>query len=204
MGELKHFDLKNLRNFYNINTLIETGTGIGSGLNYAFELDIFETLYSCEIHEEVYKKIQIQHDKCKIYNLDSISFFNSIINDIQNKNCLFWLDAHFPGADFGFGKYSDSIDENIKFPLESEIKWLFCNKDMSNDILILDDWRVYERLNYQDLSVYDKNQYDFGVDLPIGGENIKQIIQNTHDIYVDLLDQGYLICTPKNKVFFNV
>ena len=108
MGELFIHNLSEYFTKYDCYTFIETGTGKGTGLNYAVEYP-FEKIYSIEYMEPLYeecKKTFADDDRILLLNADSVSGLEEILNTIpEDKNILFWLDAHFPGADFGLNSY---------------------------------------------------------------------------------------------------
>jgi hypothetical protein len=190
MGSISNHNCEQIRKQYNLKLFVETGTGLGSGLSWALNNTKFKAYFSCEYYEEVFKKITINHHKCFIFNTHSVSFFRNIEKIIQNTPCLFWLDAHFPGADFGFEPYlSQKYDESISMPLIEELKFLFKHKNISKDVFIIDDWRCYEDLSYASGKCFIIKEEQ--------GKEIISMFQNTHEIEKNLNDQGYLICKPK-------
>jgi hypothetical protein len=109
-----------------------------------------------------------------------------------NGNVLFFLDAHFPGADFHYESYTSVTDYNIRLPLKRELETISALRDISKDVFIIDDLRVYEDNDYSDgnwplRSVAGGNGIDF----------VYQIFEKTHNIQKDLRHQGFLIITPK-------
>ncbi len=107
-------------------------------------------------------------------------------------NTLFFLDAHFPGADFHFDTYTSTKDYDTRLPLEREVRTLNSVRDLSNDVIIIDDLRVYEDNNYSDGNWSLRSQ--------AGGDGIQfiyEIFEKTHRIERDLRFQGFLIIKPK-------
>lgn len=193
MGALYHHDVENIIKKYNILNYIETGTGEGACLSHALKFN-FNLLYSVEIYQQIYdlaiKKFENNHN-CHILKGNSFEVLPSVLNQVEG-NCLFFLDAHFPGADFHYETYTSVSDYNTRLPLKKELDAIKSNRDISKDVFIIDDLRVYEDNNYTDgnwplRSVAGGDGIDFVYD----------IFDKTHNIEKDLRYQGYLVITPK-------
>ena len=107
---------------------------------------------------------------------------------------MFFLDAHFPGADFHYETYTSVEDYDTRLPLKKEIETIVSNRDTKNDVFIIDDLRVYEDNDYTD--------GNWPLRSVAGGDGIDFIynyLSDTHDINKDLRYQGFLIITPKNN-----
>jgi hypothetical protein len=190
MGSIAEHNIQKFKEDYNLNAFVETGTGLGGGLNWAIQNSNFTAYLSCELYKEVFNKIHIQSPKCFLFECDSLNFFKQIQPLIEKANCLFWLDAHFPGADFGYENYMDNkFDENLSLPLLNELDFLVNNKNILNDVFIIDDWRIYEDNSYQhgnsDIKRFEQRII------------IENLFQKTHNLVKDFRHEGYLICTPK-------
>jgi hypothetical protein len=188
MGDLNIFDL----NKYKCNVFIETGTGKGTGIEYALQFP-FEEIHSIEIHDELYDYCIdkfLGEKRVTLWHGDSIFILKKLLKIIpQNDRCLFWLDAHFPGADFGLGEYKYNT---ISMPLEDELIAIARNKDYVNDVFIIDDLRLYE-----------DGEFELG-DIDIGKpkEGLKlfeYMVAETHNIERLYRHQGFMIATPKKK-----
>jgi hypothetical protein len=108
-------------------------------------------------------------------------------------NCLFWLDAHFPGADAGMARYDAAMDEDIRLPLEKELTIIHECRKNCNDLLIIDDMRVYEDGPYENgnspvdtLPRNDRN-LDF----------INRLFGRTHISMKTYRNEGYILLFPK-------
>ena len=197
MGELFIHDILNYIARYNLDTFIETGTGKGTGLNYASKYP-FKDLYSIEIIKELYDECVhkfAQDPRIHLINNDSINGLIEILEKLTTNNrVLFWLDAHFPGADFKFNNYFHRSDEpDIHMPLEKEIEIIYNTRKDCKDVYIIDDLRIYEDNDYE-LGSWDLKP-------KLGKPNIDFITnkyKKTHNISRDLRHQGFLILTPKN------
>lgn len=198
MGSLTKFNLKNYKQKYNSNVFIETGTWTGDGVAHAAQVD-FEALYSIELIEDIFLKAQqrfADNPKVKIFNDSSISGLKYILQNLTKREdrIIFWLDAHLP----------HHYDENIKndyqssahilIPLEEEIKIIKQFKDISGDVFFIDDLRIYEEGPFEQGNWYEvlnSNLY------PSGIKFLEDLLQDTHDVYRDYSDQGYIVCLPK-------
>ncbi len=198
MGELRFFDLADTIKDYDLDIFVETGTGEGGAIDSVFKYN-FNKLYSIEIVKELY-------DKCveKFKGIQSIELLNTnsydglqqilskLLKSPVTHNVLFWLDAHFPGADFHYSQYNDTRDEKLRIPLQSEIELLWEYRKYHRDVFIIDDLRIYEDGPYEMGNWPDRKL--------LGGEGIKFIedtFGTTHNIIRDYNHQGYLFLLPK-------
>jgi hypothetical protein len=132
----------------------------------------------------------------------SVAALAGTIPDLDG-NCLFWLDAHFPGADAGMKDYDDVKYETLRLPLVNEIETICQLRKKCKDVLIIDDLRIYEDGPFENGNV--------PVDaLPFEDRNINFIYQSfkkSHVILKSYLDEGYILIFPKTKyrkhIFFN-
>lgn len=193
MGELNQHDLTPYIDKYGCRVFVETGTGIGTGLGHAKKYP-FEALYSCEINKELALKSRRKFygdDRIIILEEPSIKFLEWAAPLIK-RPCLFWLDAHFPGADFQLGSYDDEHPEPIKYPLLHELNIIFDARPESRDVFIMDDLQLYEDGNYE-LKI--KPEFIAKHRRPI--EPILDILKHTHNMRRDYRHQGFLIAEPK-------
>lgn len=193
MGAIYQHDVQKYMNEYNLENYIETGTGEGACLSHTLNFP-FKSRYSIEIYPRVYENVKpkfANKENCEILLGNSYEILPNILPKITG-NVLFFLDAHFPGADFGFESYFSTTDYNTRLPLEKEVETIVNNRDISNDVFIIDDLRVYEDNNYTGGNWNERTQ--------IGGNGIDfiyRLLGNTHNIDRDLRYQGFLIITPK-------
>lgn len=195
MGHIDRFDINDLINKYNLKTFIETGTGIGVSLEYALKFN-FSEIYSIEIVTSLYEeaKIKFKDTECKLINNDSKNGLIEILNNYNGGNILFWLDAHFPGADFGLVSYDSTKDNQMRIPLESELRQIKSIRNIENDVFLIDDLRIYEDGPYTG-GIWSERYL-------LGGDNINfiyEIFSDTHEILKDFRDQGYIILIPKKN-----
>jgi hypothetical protein len=186
------FSVESLIEKYNLKNFIETGTGIGDSVNYA--IGKFENIVSIEIHPEIAKQASERFQSNTNVNIiegHSTDVLNEKIPDLDG-NSLFWLDAHFPGADFKYAKYEDEKDPAKRIPLEGELTAICNKKNVSKDVFIIDDLRVYEDGPYQG------GNWDLRESL--GGSDIRfveDLLKSTHYIIKDYRFGGFLIILPR-------
>jgi hypothetical protein len=111
---------------------------------------------------------------------------------------LFFLDAHFPDS------YSDKYNREfirddpnyIKIPLEGELRIICKNRNVSKDIIVIDDIRIYkdgpfQNGNFENKSLHGGNNLDF----------VYELLDETHYIIESYMCEGYLICFPIQSDF---
>lgn len=197
MGSINRFDLANLIEEYNIDFFFETGTWKGDGVAYSSKLP-FKKLFSCEIIEEIYNKAVV-----RFKNENNISVFHGSseealykLNDQIKGNCIFWLDAHYPGAEEGIHSYNEFEKENVRLPLHTELDIIRKLRPNYNDVIIVDDLRIYEHGPFKNGNMPDSI-------LPPAIRNINfayDLFSDTHEIIKLYQDHGYIVIVPKKKL----
>jgi hypothetical protein len=185
------YRLEDIISKYNLKNFVETGTGIGDSVDHV--LGKFKNIISIEIHPEIAQKASERfkdNDNVTIINGHSTDVLKEKSGGLQG-NTLFWLDAHFPGADFKYAKYEDEKDPEKRIPLEGELNAICDTKDFSNDVFLIDDLRVYEDGPYQ------------GGNWPLreslGGSDIRfveDLLKSSHYIIKDYRFGGFLTIFP--------
>ena len=131
---------------------------------------------------------------------------NAISNDLpkipKEENILFFLDAHFPGADFHKISYEESIRQYKEdaFPLEQELKLIINNRDVSNDVFVIDDFMLYESGDYDTIKegvIWKYNWLQEELNIKTESSFIYELFKDTHNFKKDTRHQGYLVITPK-------
>lgn len=208
MGALREHDLTPLIEKFKLETYFETGTGIAECLSYALQYP-FKTYYTVDIDEELVESAYNNLKDCgKDINLligKSTDIMREYLPQIPKESpTLFFLDAHFPGADFHKCTYEESIREYRQdaFPLEEEVKIILENRDVSKDVIIVDDFILYEDGEYDCINYNCTWEYGWlqdELDLRTNSQFLYDAFEKTHDLKKDLRSQGYLIITPKTK-----
>jgi hypothetical protein len=194
MGSINNFKLHDYINKYNSKYFIETGTYRGDGTSYAKSFN-FDKIFSIEIIKEFHdlNVIKFKDDEnITLINNNSIDGLKEILSENNIGSTIFWLDAHLPS--FYSNEYSTDYagDKETLIPLEEELIVIKNNKDVTNDVFIIDDLRIYERGNFKNGEWLDVISSGFE-----GINFIYNILSDTHDITKLYDDEGYIICIPK-------
>jgi hypothetical protein len=196
MGALNRFDLCRIIKEYKIPYFFETGTFWGDGVAYALQSP-FKRLYSVEVVPEIANKAArrfINNKDVCILEGDSVSILGQELPYVKG-NCLFWLDAHFPGADAGLAAYNAGTDEDLRLPLEKELEVISRLRSNYKDVLILDDLRIYEDGPFVNGNVPadalpgEKRTINF----------IYRYFGETHQVMKCYLDEGYILLFPRGS-----
>lgn len=203
MGALYHFDLQPWITKYNLVSYVETGGGLGTCLEWALKYP-FERTYSVELDPEFSQELSRKFPLSHIINDYSTVGLESILRILPEDPCLFWHDAHFVGnPDHHKTTYAESIRENGQksFPLEEELDILIARRDISKDVIIIDDLALYDaNSNCEWCRAGNSFQYrdlcsQMGVRLNL--EAITSKLSSSHSLSIDNRAQGYLIALPK-------
>jgi len=195
MGFTNIFDIQGLKDGYNLENYIETGTGAGISLSHALKFS-FKKNISFEIFEPIFEKAKdkFKNQNCEIVFGNSYEKLPDILRVIEG-NTLFWLDAHFPGADFGYRGYGDELDIDKRLPLERELRVIVENYDnYKNSVFLIDDLRIYEDGPFESGNWSDRSR--LGLD---GVDFIHNLFDETHTVEKDYRFQGYIILKPKSN-----
>lgn len=89
------------------------------------------------------------------------------------------------------------LGPNLVCPLEEELSIIANNKDISNDVFIIDDLRIYEEGPFRGGNfplVARPDNWEFtGIDF------VYDILIETHNVKKNYNNEGYIICEPKSK-----
>lgn len=195
MGQINHpMKLKETLESFGIKNFVETGTGDGSSMNKVIDTEVLDKQYGIELDTELFRNLMKQYDGNEnviIFNGYSEDCMDAVLEELSEDPTLFWLDAHFPGADYGPAGYGDEEDLNKRLPMEAELKIMKEKRDLSKDVIFMDDLRIYvdrdfEAGNWPERSKFGANGYDF----------VEELIGDTHILVEHLADQGYLLAFP--------
>ena len=208
MGLLREHKLTDYIDRYNLKYYFETGTGKAECLEYALRYP-FEEYWTVDIDEELieesFNKFKNMSKNINLLIGKSIDILDEYIPQIPKESpTLFYLDAHFPGADFQKCTYEESIREHKKdaFPLEEEVDVILEKRDVSKDVFIIDDLVLYEEGDYACLNegcIWEYGWLQEELDLKTDSKFLYEKFEKTHDFKKDLRSQGYLIITPKQN-----
>jgi hypothetical protein len=199
MGTLTKYDLSGT----GCTVFFETGTGLGHSLQHALDSGkSFEKLYSTEIHRPTASRAQrkfSKHSKVEIMCTDSISALKLVLPSIPiHTPIFFFLDAHFPGeVESGF-EYEKHSPTRVSMPLEEELNLIHTARPSSSDIIVVDDWRIYEIGNYE-----SGNLSNGFANLSEGWRHSKFLhrVPKSKIIEKHSFDDGYLLIKPAESKF---
>ena len=197
MGQLNQaIQIKNVLDFYDIKNFVETGTGKAEVVQSVVEADDSLNVHTIEVIPEIYDKNKINFSYLKDVNWHlgtSFDILPEILPDLKGTT-LFWIDAHFPGADFGLSSYGDEKDDDKRLPLKKELETIVENRDVTNDVFVIDDLRIYEDGPFGDGNWEDREKY--GGD---GIEFIEELFDETHYVVKSYNAQGSILLFPVSK-----
>lgn len=198
MGSISRFNLDRIIRDFKTPFFFETGTFRGDGVDYA-AASAFRQVWSVEIIPELAEAAQKRFaadGRITIIQNDSLAALGEILPKF-NGNCIFWLDAHFPGADAGLSRYDAPEEESYRLPLPNELEVIHRERAGFQDVLIIDDLRIYEDGPYENGNVPADA-------LPKGLRNtrfVSGLFQKTHYILRSYRDEGYLLLFPR-KIYW--
>ncbi len=208
MGNITILNLNELISKYNLDTFVETGTLYGDGIDYALTYP-FKHIHSIEIIPELALKASLKYSsnsRVTIHTGNSADVLPDIVDNIDG-NILFWLDAHFPGADAKIRPYAEmkNIPYTENLPLEKEIQSIAKRVDKFKDCLILDDLWIYEDCKDHGLSTFDNHCKNHSHDIKLSdvindGKDLSFLYDTfsaTHEFKKVYRHQGYVVVTPK-------
>jgi Flp pilus assembly protein TadD len=204
MGILADFDLAQIREKFGCRFLIETGTGRGGGVDYARRFG-FERVFSIEIAPELAAgatKRFADDPSVSIINTDSeTGLRQSLANVPRDTPVVYWLDAHFPGADYGLAKYDTETNIDRRLPLQREMELIASLRPIAGDVFLIDDLRIYEEGPYE-----MGNITHLGPGVLPEQRNIRFIetmLAATHTIQRLYKKSGYIVALPKQPAQVN-
>ncbi len=198
MGTLRKYEMKTSL----CKVFFETGTGLGHSLQHALDNGNFDNLYSTEIYKETANRAIIKFKKYKyvqILNTNSITALAATLPTIPpDVPILFFLDAHFPGEVEQGYDYATNDPSSLNLPLEEELCLIKKLRSNSQDVIVVDDLKIYENGRYENGNIGD----NFA--------NIEQTWRNLdflNNLFFNksierlYLDDGYLIIKPHDSKF---
>lgn len=176
---------------------VETGTGFGASLAYAAGFG-FKRLWSVDSEAALAERAaQMFCDDARVSCLcgDSVAALEEILAGIPPEvGVVFWLDAHFPGADVLGQPHDAEPDNDRRLPLEAELRAI--RRLHPNAVVLVDDLRIYI-----------DGPFAHG-NLPAGytglgslarrraAQAIFQALGETHDCQTFYDEEGYAVLAP--------
>lgn len=142
MGTLAGFNL----NDYNCDVYVETGTGRCVTLSKAMQC--FDRCYSVDLDMSMVITARDRFPSAKIASgLSTIVLEDWLKNELsQDDRVFFFLDAHFPGADYYGIKHDVSAPNAV--PLREELTLIQRYRNQCKDYIVCDDARIYTLGNF--------------------------------------------------------
>lgn len=190
MGNLSHFDVGQLMTRYGVTQFVETGTGLGGSCLHATRFP-FKGVYTieCDRPTVAAARRKLAGTPAIVFEGYTVDVLRDVMMVLAPEPTLWWLDAHFPGSDIT-GSITVGQSGPELLPLEREVRAIARSRNVANDVLLIDDLRLYERQPFQ--------HGNMPQDWPTPGIGfIEEAFGSTHEIRRDLSDEGYVICTPR-------
>lgn len=208
MGSINRFDLGEVIKKFDIKYFVETGTLYGDGVDYALKYS-FDRIFSIEIEDILFNKAVEKYRNVPSVNIikgDSSKILSNIVEQLDG-NTIFWLDAHFPGADSNIRTYKECLNYkyNTRLPLESELKIISNRRKVFKDVLICDDLWIYKEGIFGAGTVDDhskRHNHNITRKEIVEENNINFVydeFSSTHTFKEVYDDQGYLVILPKHE-----
>jgi hypothetical protein len=201
MGALRRIDLPAAINALGCHVFFETGTGRGEGLAYAASFP-FRRLISSELVPELAReaaKPLAADPRVDVVTGSSTVVLSERLDDIpQTAPVLFWLDAHFPGADFQLASYDAERDDHVRLPLERELELIARKRPYAPDIIVVDDLRM--RI-YCDGPFERGNLPAFAQTLPPERRScdfVETLFGVSRRVHYSYADEGYIMIMPED------
>lgn len=201
MGDLSRVDVEGYCRQFHCRRFFETGTGLGAGLGHALTFP-FLSLHSVEYEYELFRH-GIEHfrkhpePRVHLYYGTSLDILGSILPTMPKDDpILFWLDAHFPGADFGIRPYDAEWNDDIRVPEITELQCISEHRPNGRDVIVVDDARIWCDGPFE----LGEMPLEFRRLVPTSRSvlPLTQIMHDTHCATVSYKDHGYIIMTPRS------
>lgn len=202
MGTIARFDLSDLIPRWGLKHFVETGTGRGDSLAYAASVTPgFIALRSCELEPRLSAESaqRFRGDRrVRVFTERSSTFLRWACQMLPaDEPILFFLDAHFPGADYGLRGYADESDDGTRLPLAEELRLIAKHRPLARDVVAVDDLRIYLDGPFQHGNLPAELR-------PLcpkrrGVDFVHAAMGATHDVALLYEHEGYLLLTPKEQ-----
>jgi hypothetical protein len=137
------------------------------------------------------------HKQVQVWEGSSGRCLPLILKELPADPCLFWLDAHFPGAHHG-ADYSAESDAAVRLPLDDEVRMIRAARPDARDVLLIDDARIYQPGPYGSGDLPPEWAPIKGVERSAKRlDFIRELYGKTHGMIVDYADQGYVMVFPR-------
>lgn len=202
MGKLYHIlsIVKTLQDF-ELEVFVETGTGSGDAVTAMLQQSPQMPMHTIEIFDPIFQKAQEKfrdHANVTVHHGESPKVLSNLVPSITVPT-LFWLDAHYPGADYGYQSYDAELNTDVRLPLERELEAICTHKNVALDVFVMDDLRIYEDGPFQNGTM--AHAFGPGGKQRLGADGINFIytwLEPTHHILKSYQEEGYILAFPKH------
>ena len=181
-------NIQQLKNEHNSSVFVETGCFLGNSLSFVLDMD-FEHVYSCDIDQEMINHCmnRFKHKPLSISLMPSVDFLSDLVPKLHKvESIMFYLDAHLPEHDKNSGTVL--LDSYLNFPLEEEIYIIKHYRPRKDDVIIVDDLRIYEDGNFEGGNWKERHRFNLNLDF------INQYNFHVEKFYSQ---EGYLLLEEK-------
>jgi hypothetical protein len=186
MGDLASaIDLKETIERYDVQNYVETG--VGTGFSFSKVLLFGINTYGVELDRQFEAQYQKEYTTSTIIFGYSKDVLPNLLAQVSAAPTLFWLDAHYPNSDYNNHPYDSIKDAALRVPLEIELKMIMESRDISKDVIVIDDLRIYKEV---------PPGTRWRLMEPGDGKFINDMLDKTHTISEKYNHQGYAIATP--------
>jgi hypothetical protein len=196
MGSLNHFHIDRIRKRHGLVSFVESGTGEGAAVAQAVAAG-FPIIHSIEIVDELVDAARRKFKnwpQVKIWRGDSRDVLPILLKELPGGPALFWLDGHFPGADYGLRSYDSEPDVRTRLPLEDEIGIISKARQHCRDVILIDDARVYQSGPYVAGNLPADWPALNGVTRSL--DFVRDAYGKTHGVVVDFAETGFCMVVP--------
>lgn len=200
MGDLHKHPVGLLQAEYLLDAFVETGLGPPArGLRTALKIP-FRKLRSIEVLAEIATAAgaAIAHDlpkhrhRWEILLGDSADVIPTLLEDNRlGQRILWWLDAHYPDH-YPEGPTPKGTDP---VPLVREVRAIVEDGRHQDDVFLMDDWRIFGGHHFA-AGVLPSNARGVFPAPPEHAGEILELLEPTHQVFLDHRDGGYLIGLP--------
>lgn len=181
--------LSYMKNTFNIDTFIETGTCLGGTTLQSSK--VFNNIYSVELSKNLYQKckLKLSHiKKINLYCMNSIGFLRRILPSLKNQNLLIFLDAHYSAG--------ETEKEGLNTPISQELQIIF---DKAPDsVIMIDDIFYFQETEVEYLQRKDNVFHESMGDYP-SFNNVISLLESQNNKYKYTLFGDLLVIFPSHK-----
>jgi hypothetical protein len=188
LGALSDFDLTRIISDFGCRFLVETGTGEGVGIEFAGKAP-FEQVFSIEKSHALAIKVAFRNARNQkmtiILGRSERGLKEALAEIPAEAPVIFWMDTH-PTFE----------TDLLPSPLERELRLIARLRDISRDIFLVDDLRLYED------GAFEEGPCPTAEKAPAPYRNldfVEDILGTTHQVNRLIQRTGYLCAFPINR-----